>query len=113
MFGSFIYSPYICAEKKIKPNMNEKLGLEEYSNFMVENISKLIINRNYIEENSEFFNLLFFKMFEDYEYSTLEPISLLKQLKLLEIFLGAMITEHPSTELPEDSLYHNRALNKT
>ncbi len=84
--------------------MNEKLGLEEYSNFMTENISKLIINRNYMEENAEFFNLLFFKMWEDYEYSNLEPISLLKQLKLLEIFLGALVTESPTTELPEDSV---------
>ncbi len=84
--------------------MNEKLGLEEYSNFMMENISKLVINRNYIEQNADFFNLLFFKMWEDYEYSNMEPISLLKQLKLLEIFLGTMVTEHPDTQLPEDSL---------
>lgn len=104
MFGSLIYSPYICPEKKIKPKMNEKLGLEEYSTFMVENISKLIINRNYIEENADFFNLLFFKMWEDYEYSNLEPISLLKQLKLLEIFLGSLIAEKPSVDLSEDSI---------
>lgn len=84
--------------------MNDKLGLEEYSNFMTENISKLIINRNYMKDNAEFFNLLYFKLWEDYEYSNLEPISLLKQLKLLEIFLGALVTEHPSTVLPEDSV---------
>lgn len=81
---------------------NDKLGLEEFSQYMLENISKLIINRSYIEENQDFFNLLLFKFWEDYEYSTIETVSLMKQLKLLEIFLGALIAEKPSVDLPED-----------
>lgn len=81
---------------------NDKLGLEEFSQYMLENISKLIINRQYIEDNQEFFNLLLFKFWEDYEYSVMESVSLMKQLKLLEIFLGALIAEKPSVDLPED-----------
>ena len=78
------------------------LGLNEFTEYMIENISKMIINRNYIEENKDFFNLLFFKLWEDYSKSTLESISLIKYLKLLEIFLGSMLSEQPSQELPED-----------
>lgn len=81
---------------------NDKLGLEEFSQYMLENISKLVINRNYIQENEDFFNLLLFKFWEDYEYSTIENVSLMKQLKLLEIFLGAMIIGKPDVNLPED-----------
>lgn len=84
--------------------MDEKLGLEEYSVFVLEGISKVIINRNYIEENDEFFNLLLFKMWEDYSKSLVEPISIWKQIKMLEVFLYAMLLERPSLELPIDSV---------
>lgn len=82
--------------------MNEKLGLEEYSAFIRENISKIIINRSYIEENEEFFSELFFKMWEEYHESILEPISILKQMRHLEIFLGVALKCQPTLELPED-----------
>lgn len=84
--------------------MDDKLGLEEYSVFVLEGVSKVIINRNYIEENDEFFNLLLFKMWEDYSKSFIEPISIWKQIKMLEVFLYAMLLEQPSLELPIDSI---------
>ena len=82
----------------------DRLGLEEYSSFVLEGISKMIINRNYIEENQDFFNHLLFKLWEDYYLSSVEPISIWKQIKLLEIFLYIMIQEKPTLELPEDSV---------
>lgn len=84
--------------------MNDKLGLEEYSVFVLEGISKVIVNRNYIEENGEFFNAVIFKFWEEYYTSIVEPISITKQIKMLDIFLYTMLTEQPSLELPEDSI---------
>lgn len=84
--------------------MQDKLGLEEYSQFVLENISKIIINRHYIEDNQEFFNAVLFKMWEDHYKSVLEPISILKQMKHLEMFLGCMLEYTPDLELPEDSI---------
>ena len=84
--------------------LNEKLGLEEYSVFVLEGISKMIINRNYIEENQDFFNLILFKFWEEYYTSVVEPISINKQIKMLDILLFAIINEKPSLELPEDSI---------
>ncbi len=84
--------------------MNDKLGLEEYSVFVLESISKVIINRNYIEENEDFFNVILFKFWEEYYTSIVEPISISKQVKMLDILLYALITEKPSVDLPEDSI---------
>ncbi len=84
--------------------MNDKLGLEEYSVFVLESISKVIINRNYIEENENFFNTLLFKFWEEYYTSIIEPISISKQVKMLDILLYAIISEKPSVDLPEDSI---------
>lgn len=81
---------------------DNKLGLEEYMQFVYENISKIVVNRNYIENNQDFFNQLLFKTYEEYLYSSLEPISILKQIKHLEIFLSSMIGYKPDLELPED-----------
>ncbi len=80
------------------------LGYEEYRAHIYENISKIIINQNYIEENFDFFEKLIFKMFEDYEKSVLEPISITKQIKMLELFLSVMLEFKPSLYLPEDSI---------
>ena len=80
----------------------DKLGYEEFSEYVYENISKIIINRNYISENQDFFNLLLFKTWEDYHCSYLEEISLTKYLKMVEIFLAVMLKEKPSFELPVD-----------
>jgi hypothetical protein len=84
--------------------VNDKLGLEEYSVFVLESISKVIINRNYIEENEDFFNVILFKFWEEYYTSIVEPISISKQVKMLDILLYALITEKPSVDLPEDSI---------
>jgi hypothetical protein len=81
---------------------NERLGSEEYRVHVYENISKIIVNRNYIEENFNFFEKIVFKMWEDYYNSILEPISITKQIKMLELFLSAMIEMKPDLDLPED-----------
>lgn len=81
----------------------DKLGQTEYEEVLLDNISKLVINRNYILENSEFFDAVIFKMFEDYLFS-LEQISITKQAKMLELFLGCMLKYSPAQILPEDSL---------
>lgn len=84
--------------------MNERLGLEEYSQYILENIPKTIVNQNYIESNEEFFNGLLFKMWEDYYTSVLEPLSLTKHLKLICTFLSIMLDYKPDLDLPEDSI---------
>jgi len=81
----------------------EKLGQTEYEEVLLDNISKLIINRNYILENEDFFNAVLFKLYEDYWFS-IEPISIRKQAKDFEIFLGCMLKYKPTQVLPEDSL---------
>ena len=80
------------------------LGIEEYRGHIFENISKIIINQNYIENNFEFFDKILFKLWENYRTSTIEPISINKQMGLLEIFLSAMLEFKPSQELPEDTI---------
>lgn len=83
---------------------NDKLGLEEYRAHVLENISNIVVNPNYVENNIEFFNKVIFKMFQDYENSILEPISITKQIKLLNLFLSAMLSEKPDLELPDDTV---------
>jgi predicted Zn-dependent protease with MMP-like domain len=83
---------------------NDRLGLEEYRTHVLENISMIVINPNYVQENIDFFNKIIFKMFQDYDSSVLEPISINKQIKLLNIFLSVMLSERPSLELPPDTV---------
>ena len=80
----------------------ETLGQDEYRMHVYENISKVIINQQYIEDNYNFFEKVIFKMFEDYDRSVLEPISITKQIKMFELFLSVMLELKPSLELPED-----------
>ena len=80
----------------------ERLGIDEYIGHIYENISKIIINQSYINENINFFEKLLFKMWEQYYYSTIDPISINKQLSILEMFLATMIELKPSQSLPED-----------
>lgn len=82
---------------------NEKLGQVEYEEVLLDNISKLVINRNYIYENSDFFNAILFKLYEDYLFS-LEQISITKQAKTLEMFLGCFLKYNLTDELPEDTI---------
>lgn len=83
----------------------DKLYYEEYASHVLENISRIIVNQNYINNNFEFFEKLLFKMWELYYYnSNLEPISITKQMRMLEMFLATMIEIKPDLDLPEDSL---------
>lgn len=80
------------------------LGAEEYRLHIYENISRIIVNQNYIDENFDFFERIIFKMWEQYYNSVLEPISIRKQISMLELFLATMIEMKPTQELPEDSI---------
>lgn len=81
--------------------MEDKLGQVEYYEVLLDNISKIVINRNYISRNQQFWDSMVFKMFEEYRFS-LEDISIRKQAKLLEIFFGSLFEFSPETEKPED-----------
>jgi hypothetical protein len=82
--------------------MNDKLGQVEHRLHIYENISKIIINRQYIEDNYSFFEKVIFKLWEDYDKSVLETISITKQIKMFELYLSVMLEFKPSLELPED-----------
>lgn len=87
-------------------HFNSKLGLEEYRIHVLDNISGVVVNPNYIEENLSFFNKIVFKMFQDYDNSIVE-ISINKQIKMLNMFLSVMLLEKPSLELSEDIITLN------
>jgi hypothetical protein len=97
---------FIFVENQIKMLEDNRnlLGAEEYRLHVYENISKIIVNHNYLEENFEFFEKIIFKMWENYYTSILEPISIRKQILMLELFLATMIEMKPTQQLPEDSL---------
>jgi hypothetical protein len=80
---------------------NIKLGAVEYEEVLYDNISKIIINRNYIKRNQSFWDNVVFKMFEEYNFSS-EEVSIRKQAKIVEIILAMMIKFKPEQELPED-----------
>ena len=84
--------------------MNERLGLEEYSQFILENLPKTIINKNYIDDNYDFIHEILFKFWEDYDTSVIEPISLMKHIKLLSTFFSILFHHQPDVTLPEDTL---------
>ena len=92
----------IFAQKQIMLD-REKLGQTEHQEVLLDNVSKLVINRNYIIKNMKFFEAVIFKLYEDYLYSP-EQISITKQAKILEAVLGCMIKYKPSLELPEDEI---------
>lgn len=79
----------------------EKLGLLEYHEVLLDNISKVVINRNYIAQNQEFWDEIVFKLFEEYRFS-LEDTSIRKQAKLLEIFFHSLFEFQPAVVQPED-----------
>ena len=78
-----------------------KLGATEYEEVLYDNINKIIINRNYIKQNQQFWDNIVFKMFEEYNFSS-EEVSIRKQAKIVEIILAMMIKFKPAQELPED-----------
>jgi hypothetical protein len=90
-------------KNKTKMDNRDKLYYEEYSNHIYENISRVIVNQNYINANLDFFEKLLFKSWELYYYnSNLENISITKQIRMLELFLSVMLELKPDLELPED-----------
>ncbi len=78
-----------------------KLGISEYEEVLYDNISKIIINRNYIKQNQQFWNNIVFKMFEEYNFSS-EDVSIRKQARIVEVILAMMFKFKPAQELPED-----------
>jgi hypothetical protein len=86
---------------------NQKLGQSEYEEVLLDNISMVVINRNYIKENLDFWNNIVFKMFEEYYFSS-EEISIRTQARFLEIFFDCNIKFKPAQELPNDVLDLNR-----
>lgn len=81
----------------------QKLGQIEYEEVLLDNLSKVVINRRYIKENQDFWDNIIFKMFEEYYFSS-EEITIRKQAKYLELFFDCNIKFKPSQELPEDVL---------
>lgn len=83
---------------------NDKLGFEEYRDHMLENISGVVVNPNYIEENLDFIDNLLFKLFQDYENTQSDIISFNKTIKVINIFLSVMLEQKPKLQLPEDTV---------
>lgn len=81
----------------------EKLGLIEYEETLIDNLSKVVINRNYISQNKTFWDTVVFKCWEEYYFSP-ENISIRKQAKMIEIFMDGLFKYKPSLEIPEDIL---------
>ena len=81
----------------------DRLGQLEYEEVLFYNISKLVVNRSYIAQNSLFWNSVVFKMFEEYYYG-IETVSIKQQAKVLEILMYNIFKYKPSLDLPEDVL---------
>ena len=79
----------------------DKLGQVEYEETLLDMVSKVVINRNYISNNQEFWDNLVFKFWEEY-YFSIEPISIRKQAKMIEVFMDCIFKFQPDMELPED-----------
>ena len=78
-----------------------KLGEIEYEEVFLDNLSKIIVNRNYIESNCEFWDNVIFKFWEEYYFSKRE-VSIISQVRLFEIMMDSVFKYKPSLELPED-----------
>lgn len=79
-----------------------KLGLSEFSEVLTENLSKVVIPQNYIDNEVDFFEQILFKTYEKYHNSKTETYSINQIRSLLEIFIDAMFTYKPSNNKPED-----------
>lgn len=81
--------------------MKETLGLAEFEEVLMDLISPMIVNRNYILTHQEFWNNLIFKLFENYHYSAVDiPVS--HYAKIIDIFFGNIFEYNPSSVKPED-----------
>lgn len=82
-------------------NRYDRLWQTEHEEVLVDNISKLIVNRNYIAQNQEFWDNTVFKLWEEYYFSS-EPISIKSQARSLEVFMYNLILYKPALFLPKD-----------
>lgn len=81
-----------------------KLGLTEYREVILDNISRLIINEQHIIENQDAYEAIIFKTYEKYANSKTENYTINQVVNLLEIFLDSAIKYNMSTDLPEDKI---------
>lgn len=80
---------------------DRRFGAVEYEEIFLDSLSKVIVNRNYIEQNSNFWDNVIFKFWEEYYFSVKE-ISILSQVRFFEIMMDSVFKYRPSLELPED-----------
>lgn len=85
----------------------DRLGLLQYQDLILDNLSRVIVNSCWIEENFSFLEQIIFKTYEKYYSCKTEVYSINQILNLLEIFLDALIKFKPSSELPEDKISIN------
>jgi len=81
---------------------DQKLGLSEYREVILDNISRLITNQRHIEENFQVYETIIFKSYEKYANSKTENYSINQILSLLEIFLDSVFKHKMDNELPDD-----------
>ncbi len=80
----------------------QKLGLNEYREVLLDNISRLVTNQRHIDENSSVYETFIFKSYEKYANSKTENYSINQIITLLEIFLDAVFKYKMDNELPDD-----------
>lgn len=81
--------------------MDKRFGEVEYEEIFLDKLSKVIVNRNYIEQNSQFWDIVIFKLWEQYYFSKRE-ITIDSQVQSFEIIMDSIFKYRPSLELPED-----------
>ena len=81
--------------------MDKRFGEIEYEEIFLDKLSKVIVNRNYIEQNSQFWDIVIFKLWEQYYFSKRE-ITIDSQVQSFEIIMDSVFKYHPALELPED-----------
>lgn len=81
--------------------MEDRLGNIEFEEVLMDLISPMILNRNYIATYKEFWDNLVFKLFENYYYSKIDlPPS--HYAKIVDIFFGNLFEYPSSSEKLED-----------
>lgn len=83
---------------------NQKLGITEYREVVLDNISRLIVPSSHIERNESFFEHVIFKSYEKYANSKTENYSINVIVSLLELFLDSAFKYKMENELPEDEI---------
>lgn len=83
---------------------DQRLGLTEFSEVFMDNLSRLISNQTHIDQNFDFYEHYIFKSFELYNNSKTQQYTISQILALFEIMLDSLFKYSPSTELPIDSI---------